>query len=510
MPKHDPLSAKGIANRQKTVGLQRLRWYCQMCEKQCRDENGFKCHTMSESHLRQMRVFADNPNSVLDEFSTEFERGYLHTLSSLHGCKRVKANLVYQEYIADKHHIHMNATAWTALTAFIMHLGKESKAIVDETEKGWFIQFIDRDPKVLARQAAANERQRNELDEEDRRKRDIKLQIAGAQERGGGEEEEEVDKSLVRDDDQKVAVSIKRVAPAAGAGGAKRARVVGFGAEEEEEEVEAAGPGGVLDQMMREEAERKDRERDRDGHKGQEQGQFQLQGQTTSTLRPPSSNDGRGDRDARDFRDGREGRGCRDSRVGGDEAGASRGESTASSGGRKENRWDKSATEARGEKVKKEERVEQGERGEMGAQEEKGEKRVGMKGAMEEKGTKESVQRRDYWLQRDIVVKVASHSAPAPYRSKGKITRVHARYEADVEIDGVTYRLHQRDLATVIPRVGQRLLLLNGKGRGCEAELLAIREADFCVDVRVVDAAGPLHRVHIEGVEYEDVSKYTP
>ncbi len=35
-----------------------------MCEKQCRDENGFKCHTMSESHLRQMRLYAENPTQV--------------------------------------------------------------------------------------------------------------------------------------------------------------------------------------------------------------------------------------------------------------------------------------------------------------------------------------------------------------------------------------------------------------------------------------------------------------
>jgi hypothetical protein len=32
-----------------------------MCEKQCRDENGFKCHTMSEAHQRQMGLFAENP-----------------------------------------------------------------------------------------------------------------------------------------------------------------------------------------------------------------------------------------------------------------------------------------------------------------------------------------------------------------------------------------------------------------------------------------------------------------
>ena len=50
-----------IGNRIKAKGLQKLRWYCQMCQKQCRDENGFKCHQNSESHKRQMEVFGQNP-----------------------------------------------------------------------------------------------------------------------------------------------------------------------------------------------------------------------------------------------------------------------------------------------------------------------------------------------------------------------------------------------------------------------------------------------------------------
>ena len=120
-----------------------------------------------------MRVFAENPNSILDEFSRDFEKGYLETLSHLHGTKRVKANTVYQEYIADKHHIHMNSTTWTTLTGFLMYLGRESKAIVDETEKGWFIQYIDRDPKVLARQAQLESKIQYELDEVDRKKQEI-------------------------------------------------------------------------------------------------------------------------------------------------------------------------------------------------------------------------------------------------------------------------------------------------------------------------------------------------
>jgi hypothetical protein len=40
---HARVDAK-IANRIKAKGLQKLRWYCQLCQKQCRDENGFKCH----------------------------------------------------------------------------------------------------------------------------------------------------------------------------------------------------------------------------------------------------------------------------------------------------------------------------------------------------------------------------------------------------------------------------------------------------------------------------------
>ena len=38
MGKSDFLTPKAIANRIKSKGLQKLRWYCQMCHKQCRDE----------------------------------------------------------------------------------------------------------------------------------------------------------------------------------------------------------------------------------------------------------------------------------------------------------------------------------------------------------------------------------------------------------------------------------------------------------------------------------------
>ena len=67
------------------------------------------------------------------------------------GTKRVQANRVYQEYIQDKQHLHMNATRWVTLTEFVKHLGRSGIAKVDETEKGWFLAWIDNSPKALAK-----------------------------------------------------------------------------------------------------------------------------------------------------------------------------------------------------------------------------------------------------------------------------------------------------------------------------------------------------------------------
>ena len=56
MPKAEVGSVKHLNKQMKQKGLTRLRWYCQICEKACRDENAFKQHTLSESHVRQALV----------------------------------------------------------------------------------------------------------------------------------------------------------------------------------------------------------------------------------------------------------------------------------------------------------------------------------------------------------------------------------------------------------------------------------------------------------------------
>ncbi|XP_034225122.1 KIN17-like protein isoform X2 [Prunus dulcis] len=128
MGKNDFLTPKAIANRIKAKGLQKLRWYCQMCQKQCRDENGFKCHCMSESHQRQMQIFGENSNRIVDGYSEEFEQSFLDFMKRSHRFSRIAATVVYNEYINDRHHVHMNSTEWATITEFVKHLGRTDQS----------------------------------------------------------------------------------------------------------------------------------------------------------------------------------------------------------------------------------------------------------------------------------------------------------------------------------------------------------------------------------------------
>ncbi|XP_028064840.1 KIN17-like protein [Camellia sinensis] len=175
--KNEFLTPKAIANRIKAKGLQKLRWYCQMCQKQCRDENGFKCHCMSESHQRQMEVFGQNPHRIVDGYSKEFEREFLDHIKCSHCFSRIATTVVYNEYIADRHHIHMNSTQWATLTEFVKYLGRTGKCKVDETPKGWFITYIDRDSETLFKEKLKCKRTRADLIDEEKQEREIRRQI---------------------------------------------------------------------------------------------------------------------------------------------------------------------------------------------------------------------------------------------------------------------------------------------------------------------------------------------
>jgi len=206
MPKAEKGTPKYLANKMKAKGLQKLRWYCQMCEKQCRDENGFKCHITSESHQRQLLLVAEDTDKFLDTFSKDFEDGFLYLLKRSHGTKRTFANGVYQDYIHERDHVHMNSTKWETLTEFVQYLGRSGKCVVDQTEKGWYITWIDRDPETIARQEALQKKDKMAKDDNELMQEFINKQI----ERGSLSAKNETVEytELQRTKDEKIALNL--------------------------------------------------------------------------------------------------------------------------------------------------------------------------------------------------------------------------------------------------------------------------------------------------------------
>ncbi|XWS74977.1 hypothetical protein CRYUN_Cryun01aG0045200 [Craigia yunnanensis] len=276
MGKNDFLTPKAIANRIKAKGLQKLRWYCQMCQKQCRDENGFKCHCMSESHQRQMQIFGQNPDRIVSGYSEEFEENFLDLMKRSHRFSRVAATVVYNEFINDRHHVHMNSTEWATLTDFVKYLGRTGKCKVEETPKGWFITYIDRDSETLFKEKMKNKRIKLDMVEEEKQEKEIQKQIEKAEQLKTPLESEENEKKPVKElnleNGVKIGFSLGGGNVAKGEKGesSNTTRLV-FEEEEndkkkkkKDERKENSGRKNALEELMREEEKAKERSNRKD------------------------------------------------------------------------------------------------------------------------------------------------------------------------------------------------------------------------------------------------------
>lgn len=177
-----------------------------------RDENGFKMHTQSESHVRQMLVVGEDPKKFIKQYSHDFKRDFLQLLRTAHGEKKVNMNHFYQEYIANKEHIHMNATEWPSLTEFAKYLGREGLCRVEEDEKGLQIAWVDNSPEALRRQDAIRKKERQDRGDEERERAAIRQQVRRAKEeaeREGrlGDEVPEKALELKRQEGEKIKLS---------------------------------------------------------------------------------------------------------------------------------------------------------------------------------------------------------------------------------------------------------------------------------------------------------------
>lgn len=119
---------------------------------------------------------------VIHDYSSQFQHEFVALLSRRFGTRRVLANQVYQEYIQDRHHVHMNATRWVSLSEFVKFLGRAGIAKVEGSELGWFVSWIDNSATARARQDAIKKMDRAKMDDEQRSRRELDEQIRRAQE----------------------------------------------------------------------------------------------------------------------------------------------------------------------------------------------------------------------------------------------------------------------------------------------------------------------------------------
>jgi len=455
MPKHEFLTPKAIAKRIKAKGLQKLRWFCQMCSKQCRDENGFKCHCESESHQRQMSVFSQNPHKFVDSFSKEFENSFMDILRRRFGTRRVHANLVYQEFISDRTHTHMNSTQWVSLTEFIKYLGRSGKCEVDETEKGWFMAYIERDPAVIAKQEALAKKERMDKGDEYRQLKYFEKLNEAALERI--EDKDEEFNELKKDEGQKITFTL-------------------FPKKEEKEEKTAlttstsssTSPESTSMDYIIIQSEQDSEEQTpmvnnlakpiKLESKTQENSVFPITGTITKK----------------------------------EDKAAIKMELMPSGSKR---HWDDTEPKSNVSKIN------------TGN---KKQKKSSLDQIMEqEQNYKEKINRKDFWLTTGIIVKCMNKELADGkyYKKKGEVKKVIELYVAEIQVQdfGDIIQLDQNQLETVIPNIGGRVKIVNGAYRGETGILQSIDVDHFCATVKI--DKGALNGKLVERIEYEDICK---
>merc|ERR1711915_890893 len=110
---------------------------------------------------------------------------------------------------SDKEHVHMNSTCWVTLTSFVKHLGRTGKAIIDETEKGWYVTWVEKDQETLDRERKAAKKDKMTKDDDERVKEYIDAQIEKAKSQSTIDESEFEATELLKADDEQLKLDLK-------------------------------------------------------------------------------------------------------------------------------------------------------------------------------------------------------------------------------------------------------------------------------------------------------------
>jgi len=349
-----------------------------------------------------MKIFRENAGGMMDSFSREFEGAYLETLRRRHGTQRMNANNVYQEVIQDKNHIHMNSTKWATLTDFVQYLGKKGLVLVEETERGWYVTYIERDPALLARKEALQKKTEADQREEKmaaKQRELLRMEAAKALDRAGCAVDREASEIGNREDGAKMELKLGLGNDGVKVEKKKKKRKAAVSLLEEDDEEEDEEVGDDIKQAKK--------------------------------LAP------------------------------------------------------KRQLESGNEKKKE---------------------------AKKHKSN-DADKKKDYWLYRDIVVRIISKKLANGeyYKRKAIVDKVIDKYEAEVEVlessrkardGGDVLQIDQDDLETVIPKeLGEKVRIVNGKYRGKKARVVTLDKKEYRAELRLAEDD------RIVTLDYEDFSK---
>jgi len=368
---------------------------------------------------------------------------------------------------------------------------------VDETPKGWFIVYIDRDPETIARQKALERRCKADVDEEERERLRIEKQLEEARRRReemgitDGEREEDIsaeaegDTTEVKDDEDNTTEEkgekesdmvklegIKKIAFSLG--GTKKPLPLAKQEGPDHDAVVEGGDGIVMASNGSETTHRKRKQRESPDRKEE---------------RSHSRDDDQSERDAKRSRSSK----CERSSSTSPPPTISTSSATLPS----ERKRPLTAVE---EIMLQEEKRKQRER-ERREQEQK------KKQKLESQDKHKSEKRLDYWLAEGIVVKVKHKTVGGGkyYNQKGVVEQVDGRYVAQIKMSqsGDVLRLDQDFLETVLPALEGRVRVVNGKYRGARAILKAIDIDQYCATIELADTGELVQHK----VPYEDIAK---
>ena len=137
-------SAKFLSNQLKRKQRTKIRWYCGLCHVACKDENGYKNHIESETHLRREINLGDSVGGKefnLTKEDKSFQKKFVNFLITKQFGQTVLAHEAYRDmYPLDRGHNVIKGTCWTTLGAFVAHLRRCGLIEAQKGLRGWQIR----------------------------------------------------------------------------------------------------------------------------------------------------------------------------------------------------------------------------------------------------------------------------------------------------------------------------------------------------------------------------------